>query len=747
MKKNFCFLLVLFITTSVLGQKETFDIARYTAPKNFKKDTKEQAVIYSLIEEKKGSFCVIALYTSSASSGSSEKDFKDKWKEVILSRYPAADADPKKEESTNSDGWKSTTGAAIVQQDSIQFYVFLTVFTGFGKNFSIMANLNDQSYIPLVDALLENIKLDSSAPVANQKTDRQETGTTNSIIGVWSTQDVSIANYVSPSGAFVRSADVSTMEEYEFRADNKYVYKFFGSANGIMYYTETEGEYTTNGKTLSLVPKKRKGGYGTTIKDEKNLLDKPATLDWYIGPNKWDAGPYLNLHQDGKYYMWSDYPYNYFKKVGASTATPAKSDSPKEPEGIQNQAATKDQSNIQTEKFGSVMYKTPNGWTLKKYSNAEILSPADLQQNEFLEIRILQSLNFSGSLEQALQKSYDDAVTMLSATKMYEASGGNYTIQPAKKSFRGWEYIRCSGGIRAGGGDYPPEYGLDVFVMKINDRFERIAIVKSRDKCKLSSYYPSDRLNYYRDIENFLFSLQFADWKDLPVKAGVAAGQGIEGVWEGVTLNVGLPNRGAMLGVELKGTHAIFFSNGQAFFGTKFPIEGLDELNTWIAAENNRRDWGTYRFTNGAGVLKMPYGDIPLRMEKGKLIVTKNKTDHVFIKIPAADGARFNGTYVFSSKDILGNETGKTPTIHFSADGKFTDEGAVSVMYHEYIDCINNALNPGSGTYEVKNNSLLFHYSDGRKIKIAFVGMGYDKNNTSPQTLTVSYNDDVLSRK
>src|SRR5438270_8310091 len=147
MKKYFCFLLVLFFSTSVLGQKEIFDIARYNAPKNFKKEAKEQALIYSYIDEKKGNFCVIALHPSSTSSGSPEKDFAEKWKDLILSRY-AASADPKTEQATNADGWKSTTGAAIVEQDSIQFYVFLTVFTGFGKEFAISAILNEQSYTP-----------------------------------------------------------------------------------------------------------------------------------------------------------------------------------------------------------------------------------------------------------------------------------------------------------------------------------------------------------------------------------------------------------------------------------------------------------------------------------------------------------------------------------------------------------------------------------------------------------------------
>ena len=75
----------------------------------------------------------------------------------------------------------------------------------------------------------------------------------------------------------------------------------------------------------------------------------------------------------------------------------------------------------------------------------------------------------------------------------------------------------------------------------------------------------------------------------------------------------------------------IFFFNGQTYFENNFPCEGLDELNTWIATENNRRDWGSYTFTNGEGTLKMPYDNIPLQMKNDKLVVTTKRTDHSFI--------------------------------------------------------------------------------------------------------------------
>ena len=91
---------------------------------------------------------------------------------------------------------------------------------------------------------------------------------------------------------------------------------------------------------------------------------------------------------------------------------------------------------------------------------------------------------------------------------------------------------------------------------------------------------------------------------------------------------------------------------------------------------------------------------------------------------------------------------GMVSTVTFTHDGKFTDKGAIRILYHEYVECLNPALAPGSGTYEVKNHSIIFSYSDGRKIKIAFAEAGFDKNNPDPSsTSVVGFNNDVLKRR
>ncbi|HWR33064.1 MAG TPA: hypothetical protein VN451_06045, partial [Chitinophagaceae bacterium] len=546
----------LLLSVQAISQTETFDIATYTVPDDFKKDSKPGVINFTNINTSSGTFCVITIYASTTSSGNAQKDFTNEWNELVVTPYKT-ETNPKTETQTSAEGWKVVSAAAQAKLDGNDFYVLLTVISGFGKTLSIRSSLNDGSYSEQIDAFLATLELDKT-----------KTPTVNNNI---------------------------------------------------------------------TAPLQTTGGSG---------------------------------------------------------------------------------------KFGSMMYTAPAGWKEQIFSDGVIFKPLDLPADEYLAMQIMQPLNASGTLEQALAQSYNEAATMYNATKMHYAGGAEYEKKEAKRSFRGWDYIRCSGGIKMGGGDYPPEYGLDLFVIKVNNRFERIALLKSRKSCQgsMSRYYPDERPAYYNAIEKFLFSIQFADLLAPAIKPGTIKGDGLVGVWEGISLSVGAVSTSDPLGVRYKVFTPIFLSNGQAYFGTKFPAEGMHEFNTWIRAENFRRDWGTWTFSNGRGVLKLPYGNLPMRMENNKFIITANNTDHAFHKLNSVDGARFNGTYV------MNEAYEKIPVITFTADGRFTDKGAIKALYHESDDCTNPGLAPGSGTYEVKNHSVLFHFSDGRKINVAFLGSGYNIN-------------------
>ncbi len=569
------FFLCLLVSAHVFSQTETFDIITYTPPKDWKKDAKQGVVNYTNVNTTTGAFCVITIYASSASTGDAEKDFKAEWKELVATPYKA-EANPKTETETTADGWKTVGGASLVKMDGADVYMILSVYSGFGKKFSVRTSINDQTYVGEIDALFASMQLD---------------------------------------------------------------------------------------KTKSVTPNQNNIGTVTTG-----------------GPGK----------------------------------------------------------------FGLINYTAPDGWMEELFREGLSLSPSTMLSNEFLRLQIMQPLIFSGSLEQALQKSYDEAAALYKGTKMNFAGGAEYQKMDPQKSFKVWEYIRGKGSIQIPNETpYAAEYGLDLFVIKVNNRFERILTLKSYKSCEqsMSKYYPDEKPEYNNAIEKFLFSLQFTDLNDPGLKPGTIKGDGIVGVWEGISLSVGATSTSDPLGVRYKVFTPIFFSNGQVYFGTKFPYEGLDEFNTWIRAEKYRRDWGTYSFSNGRGILKLPYGDLPMRMENNKYIITVNKTDHAFHKLNSVDGAKFNGTYV------MNEAYGKIPVISFTTDGRFTDKGAIKALYHESGDCTTTGLAPGSGTYEVKNHSVLFHFSDGRKINVAFLGADYDIKNQSPATLTMGANEDQMRRQ
>ncbi len=571
MKKKYSLVGICMVLFNIsIAQIESFDIARYTPPKNWKKQINAGVITFLNFNESTGGFCVIAIYNSTPGTGNAKKDFLEEWKTKIVPNYKTTSS-PSTEEQSGNNGWKSVTGAAPIKVDSVDAVLVATVFSGFGKRMSVLATLNEQSYLAQVDTFLQNLSLDTA------------------IVG--------------------------------------------------------------------------------------STLSKPS--DAITIPNS--------------------------------------------------------SLNTSYTKFGTLMFMSPARWKTETYPDGIILKPEDLPKGEVLMIQLMLPVRAS-SIEQALDKTYDEASTGLNATKMREVSGQPFTKSQTKKSFKGWDYMRASGGIKLGS----TEFGLDVFVAKINERFERLYILKSRNNCNISSYYPSDRVRYFSQIENFIFSLKFSDWKEQEKQPGSLKGDGIIGVWQGMGMVTGMSKPGAITGAELKPMTAIFFSNGQAYYASKFPVEGIDELNTWVNAETTMRNWGTYTFANGKGFIEMPYDRIPIRFSNNKLIITPNKTDHSFMKIDPVDNFKLSGTYTFQLDNSV--------SITFTNDGKFKDNGVMPVLAHVYPQCINEIPQQGSGMYSIKNYTITFIYTDGRSLKVS-LPMGIENNANNPNSLMASFNYDVLIKR
>src|SRR6185436_15556903 len=123
--------------------------------KGWQKTSKQSFISFVTVNQTTGGFCLIALYSAVPGSGNANQDFEKEWDDLVVKPY-GAEKNPKTETQTNPDGWQVTAGAVTVQKNNISSYIFLSVFTGFNKTISVLANLNDQAYIPEIDKFLDN---------------------------------------------------------------------------------------------------------------------------------------------------------------------------------------------------------------------------------------------------------------------------------------------------------------------------------------------------------------------------------------------------------------------------------------------------------------------------------------------------------------------------------------------------------------------------------------------------------------
>ena len=380
--------------------------------------------------------------------------------------------------------------------------------------------------------------------------------------------------------------------------------------------------------------------------------------------------------------------------------------------------------------FQQFKYTVPPGWKETRYTNAVLLAPLNPPDGEQLDLTLMPSKPFAGTMAQALAASWDDVCQISALTKKRTVNNMPYDIQTEERTcFKGWKYTRAYGEVTANANG--AEYALNLTVIRIKGRIERVAVLSQKLTHNVTRYSLYDSPTHQRAVNEFLFSLQFDDWTEPKLEPATLKGGGIIGPWNGIGL----------FGGKYKSAYAIFFSNGQVFYGSRFPLQGLHNLDTRLDAELTPRYWGTYTFADGAGEISMPTGEFPFKSTAAGLTLTPLKLDHKYVRVQPVDDATFAGTYAAAAFDT------RLPTITFTADGRFDDSGALSVLDHTVPYPFKFTAPPGRGTYSVKDHTLLFSYADGRRFPVAFPGIGYQKSDPSPAKLEMSYNDDTLERQ
>lgn len=378
-----------------------------------------------------------------------------------------------------------------------------------------------------------------------------------------------------------------------------------------------------------------------------------------------------------------------------------------------------------TRTFHNVIYTPPPGWAVRENSAGAVVSPqGQLQGEESLDVVILPGKTGS-DLEQEFRTTWNEVCGMLNAQSMRTVNGAMYDTEGVQRSWNGWDYMRGEGGAF----NDQIRYTLGLFLVKVNGRIERVAIVSREMQVNLMVATASHNPRFENAINDFLFGLRFANFQAPGFPEARLTGGPITGVWGGIS----------MFGGQLKTGAAVFFSDGSAWFGSGFPTRGLADSKPHIQSGSDLRRWGKYKFEGTTGVLAMPYGEIPLRLEPTGLVLVTNNTPHKFIRSHMPAIASLNGRYCFED----GSEC-----IAFTPGGRFQDQGVGRVIEHSAYPY---PLSPerGEGTYEIRDYTLILRYAGKVELRVGFPGY-FDRSeaqNPNPGEIVLSFNLDKLKKR
>lgn len=147
---------IILFTTGAVAQKQTFDIVTHTPPQNWKKETTNSSVVYSMVN--KTNWCQLIIYKNTISKGSIEKDFESEWETLAATPFKITAA-PATSEVQEAEGWKIMSGTAAFKFNNKDASTTLITFSGHGAMISIQSNTNSQDFATEIQQFIESIDL------------------------------------------------------------------------------------------------------------------------------------------------------------------------------------------------------------------------------------------------------------------------------------------------------------------------------------------------------------------------------------------------------------------------------------------------------------------------------------------------------------------------------------------------------------------------------------------------------------
>ncbi len=249
---KYLFSLSLFLSaTNLLGQpKETFDIATYTIPTGWKKNSSTNSVVSLVItDNKKGTYCQIGIYASTTSKGGLQADFESEWQELIVKQYKPT-TKPELQPAVTENGWDIQSGVAPFQFSSGQSVAMLVTASSQGRCMSIVILTNTEDYQSEIKNFIASVdlkKVEATSQTANNTSDNQ------SILGTWTMRSSDQSNFRMNNGIMnyiIRQYTLNENGTYTF------ITKTFDPLMDKLLLGKENGIYQISGNNLTINPQK-----------------------------------------------------------------------------------------------------------------------------------------------------------------------------------------------------------------------------------------------------------------------------------------------------------------------------------------------------------------------------------------------------------------------------------------------------------------------------------------------------------
>jgi len=324
MKYVICVFLALSVANLFAQKRETFDLATYTVPAGWQKNSNNTGVVsYSVTNNQKGTYCQIGIYASTTSKGNVQADFESEWQELIVKAYKPS-TKPELTPAVSEDGWDVLSGAAPFEFSGAQAAAMLLTATSNGRCMSIVVLTNTSDYQDVIQKFLESVdlkKVEAPSQPVNTNTNTSDNG---SIVGIWTMTSSGQSSWRVNNGVMdyiIRQYTLNDNGTYTF------VSKAFDPLMDKIILGRENGTFQISGNKITITPQKsaleawsKKNGtdkWGSLLNTQNVALEKVTyqfTKHYFSGIQEWNLilQPETQTKREGPFSSSTDFKNAYF---------------------------------------------------------------------------------------------------------------------------------------------------------------------------------------------------------------------------------------------------------------------------------------------------------------------------------------------------------------------------------------------------------------------------------------------------